>query len=168
MKNSAGLLMYRLGPEGPECFLVHPGGPYFRRKDHGVWSIPKGLAEAGEDLLEAAKREFREETGLKPEGPYYPLGSVRQAGGKRVHAWAFAGGWDPGQGIRSNTFELEWPPRSGRRQWFPEIDRAAFFGLEEAWRKINSAQRELLTRLEQGLEQQRRTGAWPEPGQEDS
>ncbi len=118
---SAGLLMYRRFQEDWQFFLVHPGGPYFEKKDAGWWMIPKGLAEAGEELLETAIREFREETGLTPEGPYLPLGSIKQKGGKWVHAWAFEGAWQKEEGIRCNTFKVEWPYKSGRWQDYPEV-----------------------------------------------
>ena len=138
-KESAGLLMYRLRVGALEFLLVHPGGPFFKNKDLGAWSIPKGELDPGEEPLSAAIREFHEELGLKPIGKFVPLRSITQKSGKRVHAWAFEGDCDPGA-IRSNTFTLEWPPHSGRRQEFPEVDRAAFFGLEEAKQKINRAQ----------------------------
>jgi predicted NUDIX family NTP pyrophosphohydrolase len=150
-KVSAGLLMFRrLG--GLELFLVHPGGPFFRNKDDGAWSIPKGELEEDDEPLRRARLEFQEETGFEaPEEGLLELGEIRQKGGKRVIAWAFEGDLDPGA-IRSNTFELEWPPRSGRRRAFPEIDRADFFSPEIARRKLNPAQAELVTRLEQELE----------------
>jgi predicted NUDIX family NTP pyrophosphohydrolase len=147
-KISAGLLMYRDDGDGLLVFLVHPGGPFFRTKDAGVWTIPKGLPEPDEPLLDAAVREFREETGLEPAGPYQALGTIQQRGGKVVHAWAFRGAWQPDDAIRSNTFELEWPPRSGRRRSFPEVDRAELLGLSEARAKINPAQVVLIDRLE--------------------
>lgn len=143
---SAGILLFRRAGDAPEVLLAHPGGPFFARKDDGSWTIPKGLVGDGEDPLVAARRELEEEIGLSVEGPFLPLGSVRQKGGKVVHAWAVEGDFDPGS-ITSNTFELEWPPRSGRRQAFPEIDRAAFFGLAEARRKMIAAQAVLLDRL---------------------
>ena len=146
-KLSAGLLMYRRSGNEPEFFLVHPGGPYFARGDDGVWSIPKGEPSTGEDLLACAIREFEEETGMRPMAQrYLPLGYVDQAGGKRVHAWAFEGDWDT-RALRSNTFEIEWPPRSGRRATFPEIDRAEYFDSNAARRKLIPAQVELLERL---------------------
>lgn len=131
-----------------EVFLVHPGGPFFRKKDEGVWSVAKGLLErADEDVLAAAKRELSEETGFAPpEGPYVALGRVKQKGGKIVDAWAVAADFDP-DAIESNTFELEWPPRSGRRETFPEVDRAAWFDLETARRKILPAQVPFLDRV---------------------
>jgi predicted NUDIX family NTP pyrophosphohydrolase len=145
-KQSAGLMMYRRTPSGPEVFLAHPGGPYFAKKDDGVWTIPKGEPAPGEALLDCARREFEEETGMRPQGELVALGDIRQAGGKVVHAWAFAGEWGDRE-LRCNTFELEWPPRSGRRQAFPEIDRACFFAIDEARRKINPAQVVLIDRL---------------------
>jgi predicted NUDIX family NTP pyrophosphohydrolase len=147
-KISAGLVMYRVIEGRLEVLLVHPGGPFWRKKDEGVWSIPKGEVAAGEELLGTAKREFREETGIKPEGPFIELGSIKQKSGKIVHAWGFAGDCDTNT-IRSNTFTLEWPPRSGRRQEFPEIDRAAFFPIEESRSRIIPAEFELLLRLQQ-------------------
>jgi predicted NUDIX family NTP pyrophosphohydrolase len=145
-KISAGLVMYRTRGGQVEVLLVHPGGPFFRNKDDGAWSIPKGETEPGEDLLATAQREFREETGLTPVGPFLPLTPVKQKGGKVVHAWAFAGDCDPAA-IRSNTFTLEWPPQSGRQATFPEIDRAEFFALDLAKRKIKPAQSELIEEL---------------------
>ena len=126
--------------------LVHPGGPFFRNKDDGAWSIPKGEIEADEDLLETAQREFEEETGVKPVGPFTALASVKQKGGKVVHAWAFGGDCDS-TAIVSNTFTMEWPPKSGRQEEFPEIDKAEFFDLAEAERKINAAQAALIGEL---------------------
>jgi len=144
---SAGLLMYRIRDGVLQVLLAHPGGPLFRNKDEGAWSIPKGEIEPGEDLLDAAQREFEEETGIKPSGPFVPLASIQQKGGKIVHAWAFEGDCDPAS-IKSNTFTMEWPPRSGQQGEFPEIDRAAFFDLETAKRKIKAAQWGLVTELE--------------------
>lgn len=129
-----------------EVLLVHPGGPFFANEDEGAWTVPKGLPEEGEDLLDAAKRELAEETGCSPEADrYHPLGEVKQKGGKVVVAWAFAGDLDP-DALESNTFELEWPPRSGKRRTFPEVDRAAWLDLDTARAKINPAQRPLLDR----------------------
>jgi predicted NUDIX family NTP pyrophosphohydrolase len=145
-RESAGLLMYRHRSTSLEVLLVHPGGPFFRKKDDGAWSIPKGRVEAEENRLDAARREFKEETGLDAGGPFLELGPVQQSGGKRVHVWAFEGDADPGH-LRSNTFTMEWPPRSGRMREFPEIDKATFFPLEEARRKILPAQAPLLDTL---------------------
>jgi predicted NUDIX family NTP pyrophosphohydrolase len=138
--------MYRLGG-GLEFLLVHPGGPFFRDKDEGAWSIPKGEVGPGEDPLAAAVREFAEETGVGPTGPFLALAPVKQKGGKVVHAWAFVGDCDPAA-ITCNTFTIEWPPRSGRRAEFPEVDRAAFFGPAEARRKIIAGQVPLIDELE--------------------
>jgi predicted NUDIX family NTP pyrophosphohydrolase len=126
--------------------LVHPGGPFWARKDLGAWTLPKGEPAPGEEPLEAARREFREETGFSPEGPFLPLPPVRQRGGKEVLAWAVAGDVDP-LALRSNTFSLEWPPRSGRRAEFPEVDRAAWFGIEAARERILPGQAPLLDEL---------------------
>lgn len=146
-KQSAGLIPYRLRDGVLEVFLVHPGGPFWARKDEGAWSIAKGECGDSDAPLEVARREFLEETGGTPAGPYHALGSVRQAGGKLVHAWAFQGDIEP-SAIVSNTFELEWPPRSGRRQSFPEVDRAAWFTVAEARRRILGGQAPFLDRLE--------------------
>jgi predicted NUDIX family NTP pyrophosphohydrolase len=148
-KISAGLLMYRDSAEqsaSPEVLLVHPGGPYWRNKDDGAWTIPKGEVNKGEHLFAAAIREFTEETGLTPSGSFIPLGEIKHKSGKIVHAWAFIGDCDPAQ-IHSNTFELEWPPKSGHTQTFPEIDRARFFDLAAARRKILPSELPLLDRL---------------------
>ncbi|HVX64908.1 MAG TPA: NUDIX domain-containing protein [Pirellulales bacterium] len=145
-KISAGVLLYRVKQGVIEVLLAHPGGPFFRNQDLGAWSIPKGEAGQGEDLLLAARREFEEETGLRPAGPFVPLTPIKQKGGKTVHAWAFRGDCDPAC-IKSNSFSIEWPPKSGRRQEFPEIDRAEFFGLDEAKRRINPSQAALLEEL---------------------
>lgn len=148
-KNSAGILAYRRGGSGLEVFLVHPGGPFFAKKDLGAWTIPKGELAEDEDALAAARREFAEETGFVLAGPFADLGTVRQAGGKVVQAFATAASAevDP-EKVVSNTFELKWPPRSGRMASFPEVDRAAWFSLADAARKINAAQGEFLARLE--------------------
>jgi predicted NUDIX family NTP pyrophosphohydrolase len=144
---SAGILLYRLRPAGPEVLLVHPGGPYWARRDAGAWSIPKGEHAEGEDALECARREFEEETGsAPPAGELAGLGEVRLRSGKRVSGWAAEGDLDP-EAVRSNTFELEWPPRSGRRQEFPEVDRAGWFGLDEARGRMLPAQVPFLDRL---------------------
>jgi predicted NUDIX family NTP pyrophosphohydrolase len=149
-KVSAGLLLYRIRAGRPEVLLAHPGGPLWKQKDAGVWSIPKGEVAAGEDLLAAARREFLEETGIAPAGPFFPLGSVRQKSGKQVHAWAVLGDCDP-TAIRSNDFELEWPPRSGKLRRFPEIDRAEFFDLPTARQKLVAAQAAFIGLLERAL-----------------
>jgi len=144
-KASAGLLMFRTTP-GLEVLLVHLGGPFWAKKEDGAWFVPKGEIEAGEDLLSAAQREFREETGLEPHEPFLPLGAVKNKSGKTVTAWAFRGDCDPAE-IRSNTFRMEWPPRSGKMVEFPEVDRAGFFDVGEARRKMNSTEAEFLPRL---------------------
>jgi predicted NUDIX family NTP pyrophosphohydrolase len=145
-RTSAGLLLYRRTASGIEVFLVHPGGPFWAKKDAGAWSIPKGEYLPGEDPLAAARREFAEETGIVLDGEAVDLGSVKQAGGKIVRAWAIEGDCDAGA-IRSNTFALEWPPRSGRQQEFPEVDRAAWFDLETAEEKILKGQLDFIRRL---------------------
>lgn len=145
-KRSAGLLLYKRSADGVMVLLVHPGGPFWAKKDLGSWSIPKGEYAEGDDALTAARREFVEETGHEPAGPYQPLGEVAQAGGKRVIAWAARGDFDPAT-LASNRFEIEWPPRSGRMQSFPEIDAAAWFSPEEARRRMNAAQRAFIDRL---------------------
>jgi predicted NUDIX family NTP pyrophosphohydrolase len=148
-KISAGLLMYRDRTEhsdSVEILLAHPGGPFWKNKDDGAWTIPKGEVTSGEDLLAAAIREFTEETGLTPAPPFNPLGEIKHKSGKIVHAWAFQGDCDPAE-IRSNTFELEWPPKSGRTQEFPEIDRAKFYDLATARQKILVSELPLLDRL---------------------
>ena len=146
-KLSAGLLMYRKAASGLEVFLAHPGGPFFAKKDDGVWTIPKGEPDPGEDLLHCARREFEEETGLAPEADeFVALGHVKQSNGKIVHAWAFEGAWGERE-LRCNLVELEWPPRSGRKQTFPEIDRAAFFTIDAARRKLIPAQVAFVDRL---------------------
>ncbi len=144
---SAGLLMYRRSGEGLEVLLVHPGGPFWKKKDAGAWSIPKGEYVAGEDPLDAAKREFQEETGLAARGPFIPLTPLKQPGGKIVHAWAFEGDCDA-EALKSNTFSMEWPPGSGRRQEFQEVDRAGWFTIEDAKRKILRGQAGFLGELE--------------------
>jgi predicted NUDIX family NTP pyrophosphohydrolase len=146
-KRSAGLLMYRKSGADLAVLLVHPGGPFWARKDLGAWSIPKGEYGPGEEPLAVARREFEEETGARPQGIFQPLGELVQPGGKRVIAWAVEGDLDPAT-LVSNTFELEWPPRSGRTQSYPEVDRAAWFSPEEARKKILPGQRVLIDRLE--------------------
>jgi predicted NUDIX family NTP pyrophosphohydrolase len=143
---SAGLLLYRLVGDDVEVLLVHPGGPFWARKDLGAWSIPKGETDAGEENFAAARREFREELGSDVDGPATPLGVVQQAGGKRVHAWAVCGDLDP-SAITSNTFEIEWPRGSGKQHAFPEVDRAEWFAIDEARRRILPAQAAFLDRL---------------------
>lgn len=144
---SAGLLMHRVRDGNLEVFLVHPGGPFFKERDRGAWTIPKGEVDEDEDLLQAAVREFEEEVGFRPDGPFRTLGETKQKGGKTVHAWAFAANRDPSHALTSNTFELEWPPHSGRKQSFPEVDRGEFFRIEEARKKLNPAQNVFLERL---------------------
>jgi len=146
--------MYRVKNAKLEVLLVHPGGPFFQNKDDGAWSIPKGEPEEGEELLSVAQREFAEETGFKSSPPFVELSPITQKGGKVVHAWAFAGDCDPAQ-LHSNTFKLEWPPHSGRMQEFPEVDRAGWFDLCEAKRKIKAAQIPLLDELKRKLDLQR-------------
>ncbi len=143
---SAGLLLYRRKNNVDEVFLVHPGGPLWTHKDFGAWSIPKGLVDKDEELLEAAKREFAEETGLSATGPFLPLTPVKLKSGKIVYAWAVEGDCDPGK-MKSNTFTMEWPPRSGKQQAFPEADRAAWFALDEAKQRITPGQTALLEEL---------------------
>jgi predicted NUDIX family NTP pyrophosphohydrolase len=148
---SAGLLMFRRRNNQLEVLLVHPGGPFFARKDDGAWTIPKGEAAPGEDLLTRAQIEFEEELGLKPQGEWIQLGSIKQKGGKTVYAWAFEGDLPESFQPKSNLFEIEWPPRSGKRKQFPEIDQALLFSEEVARRKINSAQVAFLDRLRAAL-----------------
>ena len=146
-KRSAGILLYRHGEAGLEVLLVHPGGPFWARKDLGAWSIPKGEHEEGEDARAAALREFAEELGSPPSpADLDDLGTVRQKAGKVVQAWALEGDLDAGA-VRSNTFTLQWPPRSGRMQEFPEVDRAQWFALDDARERINPAQAAFLDRL---------------------
>jgi predicted NUDIX family NTP pyrophosphohydrolase len=145
-KKSAGLLLFRGSPDSIEVLLVHPGGPFWARKDDGVWSVPKGELSDDEEPLAAAQREFAEETGQPIAGEFIPLEPVKQAGGKLVFAWAVRGDFDPSQ-LRSNTFSMEWPRGSGQQRDFPEVDRAAWFDLETARRKILSGQSPLLDRL---------------------
>jgi predicted NUDIX family NTP pyrophosphohydrolase len=144
-KISAGFLLFRRRPD-LEVMLVHPGGPFWAKKDLGAWSIPKGLADEGEDLLAAAKREFLEETGMAVEGEFLDLGTHKQPGGKIVVAWAHEGDFDPAS-LKSNTFAIEWPPRSGKTAEFPEVDRAAWFSIDEALEKINKGQKPIIAAL---------------------
>jgi predicted NUDIX family NTP pyrophosphohydrolase len=147
-KVSAGLLMYRRRDSVLEVFLAHPGGPLFANKETGVWGIPKGEIDAGEDALEAAQREFEEETGFKAQGPFIPLTPIKQKSGKIVLAWAMEGDCDP-EKMKSNTFIMEWPLHSGRQQEFPEMDSAGWFSLHEARQIINPAQISFLEELRQ-------------------
>lgn len=147
---SAGLLLFRATDDTVEVLLVHPGGPFWRGKDDGAWSIPKGGVGPGEDPLEAARREFTEETGGTATGDFIALQPRRQSSGKIVLAWAIRADFDPAQ-LTSNTFSLEWPPRSGRQQQFPEVDRAAWFAMDEARRKILKGQAPFLDELERRL-----------------
>jgi predicted NUDIX family NTP pyrophosphohydrolase len=151
-KRSAGILVFKRKGAQLEVLLVHPGGPFWKNKEAGAWSIPKGEPQEGEELLSAAQRELREEIGLELQGDLKDLGTIQQRGGKTVHAWAFE--VDPATAVVqvSNSFELEWPPRSGKMQTFPEIDRAEFFRLEEAETRINQAQRAFLERLSASLQ----------------
>jgi predicted NUDIX family NTP pyrophosphohydrolase len=144
---SAGILMFKRRDRQILVLLAHPGGPFWRNKDHGAWSIPKGERQPNEDAESAARREFAEELGTTLVDPLVSLGRVRQRGGKQVNAFAVEGDFDVDR-LSSNTFEMEWPPRSGRRESFPEVDRVGWFTLAEAREKINPAQRELLDRLE--------------------
>jgi len=147
-KISAGLLMYRVRGGELEFLLAHPGGPFWKDRDAGAWTIPKGELQPGEEPLVAAMREFQEEIGLKPEGEFIELKPITQKGGKVVHAWAFEGECDTTR-IQSNTFQMEWPPRSGKFQTCPEVDRASFYGMAEAKQKINPAQAAFLEELQQ-------------------
>lgn len=151
-KNSAGLLMYRFREKILEVFLAHPGGPYWVNKDEGAWSIPKGEFAAEEDPLEAAKREFEEETGFRVVGKFKRLTAIKQKGGKTVFAWALEGNLDDSQSV-SNIFTMEWPPKSGRNQAFPEVDKVGWFSIPEAKAKINEQQKALLDELKLILNQ---------------
>jgi len=151
MRISAGLLLYRRRGDELEVFLVHPGGPLWAKKDDGAWSLPKGEPDGDEDLLRVAKREFAEETGFEIDGEFRPLTPRRQRGGKMVHAWAVEADCDPAA-LRSNPFSMEWPPRSGRTRQFPEVDRAAWFGLDEACRRILEGQVPFIHELAEALD----------------
>lgn len=139
--------MFRRGKDELQVLLAHPGGPFFQKKDDGVWTIPKGEIIEGEDLLTRATIEFEEELGIPPSGAWIELGCVKQKGGKVVYAWAFEGDLRKDFELKSNTFQLEWPPRSGKMQTFPEVDRVVFFSVDEARRKMNPAQTAFLDRL---------------------
>ena len=145
---SAGLLLYRPRNSGVQVFLVHPGGPYWAKKDEGAWSVPKGLVDPGEEELACARREFKEETGFEPpgSGAELDLGTFRLPSGKRLHVWAIEGDCDPAA-LHSNLFEMEWPPKSGRSARFPEVDRGAWFDRQQALLKIVTGQRPVLERL---------------------
>jgi len=149
-KQSAGLLLFRKGAGSLEVMLVHPGGPLWARKDEGAWSIPKGEVEPDEDALAAARREVEEETGARPSGTFIALSPVRQTGGKIVHVWAVESDFDPAR-LKSNLFEMEWPPKSGNRRSFPEVDRAAWFDLLTAEKNILPSQAVVLQHLQERL-----------------
>ena len=155
---TAGLFMCRNTTGGLEFFLVHPGGPYWKNKDTGAWSIPKGLVEPGEALMDAALREFRGETGIEPYGPYISLGWLKTRGGKILHAWAFFGQWDPSSGIVSNHIQIEFPYRSGKYLSIPEVDRASWWSYEEAIAKINPSQAPLLKKTMELMSEQANAG----------
>jgi predicted NUDIX family NTP pyrophosphohydrolase len=146
MKRSAGILLYRRKGKSVEVFLVHPGGPFWTKKDDGAWTIPKGAIEPGEDPLAAARREFTEETGFGVDGDFIELGTFKQPGGKHVLVWALEGDCDPKK-LVSNEFEMDWPPRSGKRQRFPEVDRGQWFGIARAREKLLTGQRPILDAL---------------------
>jgi len=145
-KISAGILLYRRRPQGVEVLLVHPGGPFWARKDDGAWSMPKGLVDEGEDLLAAARREFFEETGTAIEGEFLDLGAHKQSGGKVIVAWAREGDFDPAS-LKSDTFSMEWPPHSGKTAESPEVDKAGWFSLDEALVKATKGQRPIIEAL---------------------
>ena len=149
-QRSAGILLFRRRRGTIEVLLAHPGGPFWAKRDEGAWSIPKGVYEPGEDGLSAARREFAEETGAPTEGEAVALGAFRQSSAKTVDVWAIEGEFDPAR-LKSNTFTLEWPPRSGRRREVPEIDRVQWFALDEASRKMLKGQRPILQALLRGL-----------------
>jgi predicted NUDIX family NTP pyrophosphohydrolase len=147
---ASGILLFRRGERGLEVLLAHPGGPFWTNKDEGAWTLPKGEPAPGEDALACARRELEEETGLTSSGPFTDLGEIRQKSGKVVHAWAAAGEGDPAT-MKSNTFTMEWPPKSGRMASFPEVDRWGWFDLDEARRRMNPAQTALLDRLAESI-----------------
>jgi len=157
-KKSAGLLVYRQGAGQLEVFLVHPGGPFWAKKDDGSWSVPKGEFSEGENPLEAARREFEEETGVAMTGDFEPLDPVKQPGGKIIYIWLVRGDLDPAS-IKSDLFSIEWPPRSGITQQFPEVDRAAWFATDAARRKILKGQVPFIDQLERRLETGQRSDA---------
>jgi predicted NUDIX family NTP pyrophosphohydrolase len=148
---SAGLLLFRRSAHGLEVLLAHPGGPFWAARDASAWTIPKGLVDDGEDLLDAARREFHEETGMTAAGPFIPLGAVTQKAGKTVHAWAWEGDADP-EAATSNTVRMEWPRGSGKMLTFPEVDRCGWFDAATARKKLNPAQAEFITRLETAMQ----------------
>ena len=150
-KQSAGILLYKLEQKELRVLLVHPGGPFWTNKDEGAWTIPKGELDENEDELSAAIREFKEETGISLSGQFIALTPVKQKSGKIILAWALEGDMNPAK-LSSNTFEVEWPPRSGKKKSFPEIDKAAWFNVQEAVQKINPAQVTLITELEGKLQ----------------
>ena len=150
MKRSAGILLYRRQGKATEVFLVHPGGPFWKNRDDGAWTVPKGAIEPGEEPLVAARREFAEETGFTVDGDFAELGDFKQPGGKHVLVWAVEGDCDPAK-LVSNEFEMDWPPRSGKRLRFPEVDRGGWFGLDEAREKLLIGQRPMLDSLLQRL-----------------
>lgn len=149
-KKSAGILLYRFNNEETEIFLVHPGGPFWAKKDFGAWSIPKGEFEEGENPLYAAKREMEEETGIKVSGEFIELTPVKQNSGKLIYAWAVEGNFNAAE-IKSNTFEIEWPPKSGMKKSFPEVDKAAWFNIDEAKKKISEGQLPLINEIKTKL-----------------
>ena len=159
-KTSAGILLYRIWSGELQVFIVHPGGPFWARKDAGAWSIPKGEPDQASDLLETAKREFHEETGKPVTGEFLPLTPLKQPSGKTVHAWAVNGDIDPAT-LKSNTFTMEWPPRSGRQQAFPEVDRGGWFTIAEARKKLVPGQVGFLSELQDKVG---RAGSAREPG----
>jgi predicted NUDIX family NTP pyrophosphohydrolase len=149
-QTSAGVLLFRHRPAGVEVLLAHPGGPFWTKKDDGAWSIPKGLADEGEDLLAAAKREFLEETGATIGGAFMDLGAHKQPGGKTIVAWGCEGDFDPAR-LTSNMFTIEWPPRSGKTTEFPEVDKAGWFSIDEALKKATKGQRPIIAALAERL-----------------
>lgn len=150
-KISAGIVLYRGSQHGFQVLLAHPGGPFWKNKDDGAWTIPKGEVSDGEDLLEAARREFTEETGRVLSGPFIELSAIKQKGGKTVHAWGCAGDFDP-QDLKCNLFSMEWPPKSGKHKEFPEIDRVQWFTTDEARKKLNAELMILIDELKTKLD----------------